>query len=122
MRYEPRRAALPEAGNATRTDTDQQSNPGESQNQTQQATRQRENQALGEQLPDDLAAAGAESRPRGELTLPGRGPRQQKIGYVRAGDQQHEADSSEQNHKWEASIADDRLLERNHTETILGRK
>ena len=52
--------------------------------------------ALGQQLPDDASAAGAEDRAQRQLALPGDRPRQQQVRDVRAGDQQHEADRRQQ--------------------------
>ena len=42
-------------------------------------------------------AAGSEREPHGELRPPRRGARQEQIGGVGAGDQQHEADHGQQN-------------------------
>ena len=64
----------------------------------------REQNALGEQLPDQPAAAGAEREPHRELALPRRGPRQQQVGDVRAGDQQHRAHRPAEQHRDRAHL------------------
>ena len=51
-----------------------------------------EQHALGEQLPDEPAAAGAERQADRDLAPARRGARQQQVGDVRARDQQHGAD------------------------------
>ena len=51
---------------------------------------EREQRALGQQLADDAEAAGAEGEPDGDLPPPLRCAREQKVGDVRAGDQQHD--------------------------------
>ena len=55
----------------------------------------REHQALGEQLPDDANASGAEREPGRDLLAAGGGPRQEQPGDVGAGNQQHDADGGE---------------------------
>ena len=47
---------------------------------------------LGQELPDDAPAAGAESGPDGDLAMPDRCARQQQVGHVGACDEQHERD------------------------------
>ena len=53
---------------------------------------QRDQHALGEQLPHDAAAAGAERRADGDFPLTHRRAREQQVGDVGAGNQQHQAD------------------------------
>ena len=52
---------------------------------------QAEQDALGEELPDQPRAAGAERRPHGDLARARLRARQQQVRHVDAGDQQHEA-------------------------------
>ena len=47
--------------------------------------------ALGEELAQQPAARGSQGRADGDLLLPRLGPRQQQVGHVDAGDQQHQA-------------------------------
>ena len=56
---------------ARRADTEQQANPNKPEDEAEKAAGQRERQALGEQLADDLPAAGAERGARGEFPLSG---------------------------------------------------
>jgi hypothetical protein len=51
-----------------------------------------EHEALGDELPYDAAAAGADGQTHGDLLAPCRPPRQQQAGDVGADDQQHGAD------------------------------
>ena len=60
------------------------------------AAGERDDQALGEQLPDDGAAGGAHRGPHGQLALARAAARQQQVGDVGAGDQQQEPDGSQQ--------------------------
>ena len=56
----------------------------------------REQQALGEQLPEHAPAARADGEADGDLLLPRRGARRQQAGEVGAGDQQHQSDHAHQ--------------------------
>ena len=58
-----------------------------------------ENEALGQQLRDQLAPARAESRPHGHLAATRLSACEQQIRDVRAGDQQHERDRAENGHQ-----------------------
>ena len=49
-----------------------------------------EQQALGQRLPEDVPPSRADRGADGDLARPRRGPRQQQVGDVRAGDEQHE--------------------------------
>ena len=67
-----------------------------------------EQHALGQQLPDDAPAAGAERQADRHLAAPRRGLRQQQVRDVRARDQQHGAhDAAEQQRRPSASAAAD---------------
>ena len=57
---------------------------------------EREDQALGQQLPHQPPAARAERRADGHLALARRRPRQQQVRDVRARDQQQQPDRAEQ--------------------------
>ena len=58
------------------------------------AADRRQQHAFGQQLPDEAPAARADGQPHRELAPPRRGPRQQQVRDVRAGDQQHGADDA----------------------------
>ena len=64
--------------------------------QTDDAADEREENALDEQLPDDAPPGGAEREANGNFARPMRRARQQQIGDVRAGDEQHERDGAHQ--------------------------
>ena len=82
------------------------------QGQADDAAQAREQQALDQELPDDLEPRRAEGEAHGDLRLPRRGARQQHVRDVGAGDQQDEADRDEQHREAEPRVADDALLER----------
>ena len=58
----------------------------------ERAADRREQQALGQQLPDQPPARRAERQPDRHLFLPGRRARQQQVRDVGADDQQHQGD------------------------------
>jgi hypothetical protein len=66
-----------------------------------------EDDAFGEELADDAGAAGAHGGTDGEFTLAAGGPDEQEIGDVGAGDEQDEADGSEQDKERGARVGDD---------------
>ena len=65
-----------------------------------------EHQALGEQLPGDAAAAGAEREPDGDLATAGRGAREQQIADVgaRQREDQHHRDDYGPEHRRRAGL------------------
>ena len=63
----------------------------------ERAADRRQQQALGEQLPDQRRARRADREPHRDLFLPRRRARQQQVGDVRADDQQHEGDDDAEN-------------------------
>ncbi|HKW25913.1 MAG TPA: hypothetical protein VJN48_09020 [Terriglobales bacterium] len=50
----------------------------------------RQQEAFGEQQADQVPAPRAQSCPNGEFPLPHRGPHQQNVAHVHAGQQQHQ--------------------------------
>ena len=71
-----------------------------------------EDDALGEQLPNQPRPAGAERGANRDLALARRGPRQQQVRDVDTRNQQHEADGAEQQPERLANIAHHRLVQR----------
>ena len=55
-----------------------------------------EQRALGEELPDQPAATGAQRRAQRQLAVPAQHPRQRQVGDVGAGDEQDQAGDAEQ--------------------------
>src|SRR5215208_4150203 len=66
-----------------------------------------EHDALREQLPDESSAAGTKGSSDRHLTAPRRGAREQQARDVAAGDEQHEADGSEQDEQYGPYATDD---------------
>ena len=93
-------------------DGQEQTDASESENEAEKAAGQRERQALGQQLADDLEATSAERGAGRELALSYRGAHQQEIRDVGARNEQHEADRAEQNQQRLPGIANDRFLQR----------
>src|SRR5262249_53097347 len=50
--------------------------------------------ALHQKLPDDAPSRRADRHPDGDLARAMRGARQQQVGYIRTGNEQHERDSA----------------------------
>src|SRR5205823_14340707 len=71
----------------------------------------RERCALGEQRADEPSAPRAEAAPDRQLTASRGGAREQEIGRVGAGDQQHQGDGTRQYKEALADVADRRLPE-----------
>ena len=70
----------------------------------------RQQHALGKQLRDDLPAAGAKRGAHRDFTAPHVGARQLQVRDVRARDQQHEANRSEQDQECSAHLSRDEFL------------
>ena len=112
-------AAFADSWKTTGADGEQQTDADESENEAEKAAGQREREAFGQQLADDLETAGAERGASREFALSHRSAHQQKIGDVGAGNEKNEADRAEQNKQGLPGIADDRFLKRRHSEAIL---
>ena len=88
------------------------------QQQSEQTTGQRQQQALDQQLPDDPDARTAERRPHGKF-FPARGrSSQQQVRDIRTGDQQYEANRAEKNQQCRSDIASYAFLQRDHIHAI----
>ena len=75
-----------------------------SDDQTDGGAGEGEQSAFGEELAQETAAARAERGAHGHLFLAPRGLRQKKIGEIRAGDQQNQADGSEHHRAGEREL------------------
>ena len=80
--------------------------------QTGGAAEQAEQQALGQQLPDEPLPARAERGADRDFLLTAGRARQQQVRDVRARDQQHERHRSEQHENRQPHVADDGLDQR----------
>ena len=69
------------------------------EDQTCDASKPREQQAFGQKLPRNSCAARAERQAHGNFAPPTRSAREQQVGNVGAGNEEHEADSSDQDEK-----------------------
>lgn len=65
------------------------------QGESEGADRGRQQQALGQPLPDDPPLAGAQRRPDGHFPGALRGAREQQVRYVRARNQKHQRHRAE---------------------------
>ena len=79
-----------------------------------------EHQALGQHLPDDAAAPGADGRANGELARARREPSEQEVGDIAAGNQQHEAYRGEQDEQPQPVVADVKRAQTFHSGAALG--
>ena len=83
----------------------------------ERAAGNREHEAFGQELPNQLAAASAERQPHRDLALPHDAARDQQVRDVGAGDQQHEPDHAHQDDERrrefvaEARVADRRAFD-----------
>ena len=77
-----------------------QTAPGKSTNRAQ-------DKAFHQQLTDDALAARTQRRAHGNLTLPLAHARQQQVGDVGTGDQQHHRHGSQDDHERHARVADE---------------
>ena len=80
--------------------------------QTDRGGDHREQHALGEQLPHDPPRRGAERDADRHFALAVRSAREEKIGDVRAGDEEQEADGGEQRPEGALRVADQLLAQR----------
>ena len=72
----------------------------------------REHQAFGQHLAHQAAALGAERGAQADLALARRAARQQQVGDVDAGDEQHQRDRADQREQRRAQLADQLFLQR----------
>ncbi len=84
--------------------------------------REREDDALRQQLPHQPAAAGADRGAQRNLPLPAGCAHEQQVGDVRARDQEDEADGAEQHVQRRADVGDERFAEELRRETVVGRE
>ena len=104
-------AAFGTADHVSRTQRHQRSRAPEGQQNTGSAGDERQQQALGDQLPDDPAPPGAERRANGDLARARRRLAQQQRGGVGTGDQQHHAHDTPQEVQREAHVAHELVLQ-----------
>ena len=96
-----------ETRNALRRHRQQRLGAPRRQQQADEPRHDREHDALGDELRDDAAAAGAERAADGDLALARRRPREQEVRDIRGRNQQQESDRAEQHVQDLADVADD---------------
>ena len=101
-------------------DGEQRANADVADNEAEDAAGEGEHEALGEQLANDAGATSAHGGADGELALAAGGTDQEQVGDIGAGDEQNEADGSEQNQQRGASAGNDGVAQRLHAEAGLG--
>ena len=74
----------------------------------------RQHHALDNQLADEAPASGAHRGADGHLLLAAHGPRQQQVGHVGAGDEQHQRDRAQQQEQRRPHVLHHLILERRH--------
>ena len=79
---------------------------------------QRQHDALGQHLPNQAAAAGAERGADANLPLSRRRPHQQEICHVRARDEEHQHDRPHEHHERRPDVSDMFLEQRVDEHTI----
>ena len=84
------------------------------QQQPCRAARQRQQDVLGKQLARDARSRRPQRQPDGKLLLPRRASRQQQVGDIHAGNQQHERHGRQQRQHGGAKALDPELLEGGH--------
>ena len=110
---------LADAGKAGRVDGEQRANAERAEAEAEHAAGQRQHHALGQQLPNDAAAAGADRRADRDLALAARGAHEQQVRDVGAGDQQHKADRAQQDEQRRPDVADDLVLQQLDAEPVV---
>src|SRR5437016_14671352 len=95
---------------AGRVSTDQRPHASAGQPQTQNATRSGHHRTFGYRLPEQPAAAGAESSAQYKLTSACTGASHYQVREIRADDEQHESHGGLQNPDRAAGIPNDRIL------------
>ena len=113
-------SAFANKGQVGGADGEQGANADVADKKAEDASAEREHEALGEQLANDADAAGTHGSADGELPLAAGGTHEQQIGDVGAGDEQDEAHSSEQNEQRGAGVGNDGIAQRLHAEAGFG--
>ena len=108
-----------DARNVAGVDGQQRADADHADHQPEHAAHRRQHDALGQQLPHDAAAAGADRGADRDLALADGRAHQQQVGDVGARDQQDEGDRAQQHPQRRSDVADDDLLHRRDAEAAL---
>ena len=101
-----------DARDVARIEREQRSNADGAEHEAECAARERQHDALGEQLADDTRAARAERRADRNLVPADVGAHEQQVGDVGTRNQQDEADGPGQDQERRSDVADDDVLQR----------
>src|SRR5262245_25987943 len=104
--------------NAVRADGQNQIDSPPRQRHAESPSSHGQQYALSQQLPHDAPSAGAHRHTHGDFSLPRRSARQQQVGHVRAGDQQHASDGAQQDQQRRPDIANDGVSQRRDRHAI----
>src|SRR5579864_3717116 len=113
------RTILTDAWNVSGAERKQQAHAHKAEGQAQQATTEGKGYAFRQHLPDDVAAAGAQSGTGGQLAFAAGGAHEQKVGHIRAGDKQDQTNRSQQDQQGRTSVANYALFQGNRAEAVL---
>ena len=105
-----------EAWNVCRLRGDQGSGSPERDRESGRAAGEAEDERFGEKLTEQPSAAGAERDPHREFGPARRRAREQQVGHVGAGDEEHEADSAEEDEQRRTYRADHQILQADRVE------
>ena len=96
-------------------------NPGEQEREAElrgeepeRSSRGGEQRALGQELTDQAPSARAERHPDGELLLPTGRAREQEVGHIHAGHQEHQVHADEEEDQHRLDAPDQLVPERDH--------
>ncbi len=103
---------LADTRQAGRVDCQQRTNADHPEDQAEHASRQRQHDALGEQLADDPAARAADRGADRDFPSPAGRPHEQEVGDVGAGDEQHQADGAGEHHEGLSSVSHQHVADR----------
>ena len=107
-------ADLIDARQIGRTDAHEQAEDRPGHQHAEHAAHDREQHALGQQLTNQAPAPGAERRAHRHLAAPRRGADEQQVRDVRARDQQHEADRTQEHQQSQADVLDQQVVRAHH--------
>ncbi len=101
-----------DARKAIRCNEDQDAQSGVSKTQSERAAEETESNAFQEKFAGDAVRAGAESGANGEFLAAAFDADEEKVGDVRASDEQDEADGAHEHPERAANVADDVRFQR----------
>ena len=110
---------LPRPRQALGVGRQQRAQAAKAERRAERPADERQHDPLGQELPQQPPASGAERRADRELALPRLGARQHQVRQVGAGDEQHEPDRALQHPERRAEAADEVVLQPVETQPML---